>query len=315
MNEIARDFLTRCFAPGSTIALLLRSESPAKTQQRVVTLEQALAPRYLGWLAHENHHGANVYVAANPLRSGSRKRTKEAIESVRHLYIDIDEEGDARLAALRASEPVPPASAILSTSPGKYQVFWRVEGFDFEQQEIALKQLPVAFGGDPACTDCNRVLRIPGFLNRKYSPAHLVSVEYGDMQTWGPTDFRLEQLVGAASLQVRVHGQRKDLHKDTRSEEDWAFVCAQLANGKDADKLTLELAARRSDKPNPRYYAQRTVDVASARQWLLEGALINDVITMLHERRRFDLPAALCSARSREIATTAQRMVARVEIA
>ena len=54
MNEIARDFLARCFAPGSTIALLLRTESPAKTQQRVVTLEQVLAPRYLGWLAHEN---------------------------------------------------------------------------------------------------------------------------------------------------------------------------------------------------------------------------------------------------------------------
>ena len=138
MNEIAKDFLARCFAPGSTIALLLRTESPAKTQQRLVTLEQALAPRYLGWLARENHCGANVYVSANPLRSGSRKRTKESIESVRHLYIDIDSDGDARLAALRISDAVPTASAILSTSPGKYQVFWRVEGFDFEQQETPI---------------------------------------------------------------------------------------------------------------------------------------------------------------------------------
>ena len=85
-------------------------------------------------------------------------------------------------------------------------------------------------------------------------------------------------------------------------------------DGKDAGKLTLELAARRSDKPNPSYYAQRTVDVASARQWLIEGIPIDDVITMLHERRCFDLPAALCSARSREIAATAQRMLARQEI-
>jgi hypothetical protein len=108
---------------------------------------------------------------------------------------------------------------------------------------------------------------------------------------------------------------RKSVQKETRSENDWAFVCAQLADGKDAGKLTLELAARRSDKPNPRYYAQRTVDVASARQWLIEGVPMDDVITMLHERRRFDLPAPLCSARSREIATTAQRMVARQKIA
>ena len=65
MNEIAQDFLTRCFAPGETISSSCsRTEIPAKTQQRVVTLEQALAPRYLGWLANENHNGANVYVAA-----------------------------------------------------------------------------------------------------------------------------------------------------------------------------------------------------------------------------------------------------------
>ena len=99
-------------------------------------LEQALAPRYLAWLRYENHHGANVYVAANPLRPGSRKRTKESIAEVRHLYIDIDEDGEARIARsasirCRAGSELP----ILSTSPGKYQVLWRVEGFDFDQQE------------------------------------------------------------------------------------------------------------------------------------------------------------------------------------
>src|ERR1700761_8999684 len=189
MNQTVRDFLARSFAPGSTIALLLRTGSPARTQQRVVTLEKALAPRYLGWLAHENHNGANVYVAANPLHSCSRKRTKESIASIRHRYLDLEKDGGARLAALRASDAVPPASAILSTSPGKYQVFWRVEGFDFESQEMTLKQLAIAFGGDPACTDCNRVLRIPGFLNRKYSPAHSVTVEYPSDAVWYPSDF------------------------------------------------------------------------------------------------------------------------------
>jgi hypothetical protein len=311
MNETAKDFLARCFAPGSTIALLLRSESPAKTQQRVVKIEQALAPRYLGWLAHENHSGANIYVAANPLLSGSRKRTKESIASIRHVYLDIDENGDARLASLRASDAVPPAFAILSTSPNKYQVFWRVEGFDFEQQEMTLKRLAVAFGGDPACTDCNRVLRIPGFLNRKYSPAYSVAVEYPSDAVARPSDFRLPEDMMVAALPLRGNARRSALHKDSYSEQDWAWVCHELAQGKDAGKLTHELASRRSDKPNPLYYAQRTVDVASARQWFLEGAPIDDIITMLTDRRRLELPSALCSARAREIAATAQRMIAR----
>ncbi|WP_446743502.1 RepB family DNA primase [Silvibacterium acidisoli] len=315
MKSIAAEFLTRCFAPDETIAVLLRRENPVFTTQRVVRLEQALAPRYLGWLAHENSTGANVYVAANPLRSGSRKRTKESIASVRHLYLDIDEDGDARLAALQASYAVPTPTAILSTSSGKYQVLWRVDGFDFERQETMLKLLAIAFGGDPACTDCNRVLRLPGLLNCKYDPARRVTVEYPCDAVWNPSDFRLDIQAAQSSFLPPSNSGRKPPQKHTHSEHDWAWVSHELAYGKDAVKLTRLLASRRSDKPNPLYYAQRTVDVASARLWLIEGILIDDVITMLESSRRFEIPAALCSARAREIAATAQRMIARRKLA
>jgi hypothetical protein len=40
MDQIATGFLSRCFAPGDTIALLLRNEREAKTQQRIVQLER-----------------------------------------------------------------------------------------------------------------------------------------------------------------------------------------------------------------------------------------------------------------------------------
>jgi hypothetical protein len=314
-TQIAADFLTRCFAPAETIALVLRRENPADTQQRIVRLERALAPRYLRWLAHENSAGANIYVAANPLYSGSRKRTKESIASVRHLYIDIDSDGDARLAALRASDAVLTPTIILSTSPGKYQVLWRVGGFDFERQETTLKLLAIVFGGDPACTDCNRVLRVPGFLKCKYDPAHLVTGAYPCDSVWNPGDFRLEVPATYAAAFPHANGRRKAPHKHTNSEHDWAWITHELAHGKDALKLTRLLASRRSDKPNPLYYAQRTVDVASARLWLIEGIRMDDVITILESRRRFEIPAALCSARAREIAATAQRMITRRKIA
>jgi hypothetical protein len=307
MSQTATDFLTRCFAPGETIALLLRRENGERPTQRVVRLEQALSPAYLRWLAHENHDGANVYVAANPLRSGSRRRTKESIAEVRHLYIDIDVDGEARVATLLASDAVPTPTAILSTSPGKYQALWRVDGFDFEHQETTLKLLAIAFGGDSACTDCNRVLRIPGFLNCKYSPAHRVTLEYPCDSVSNPDDFDLDM----AALPLHGIARQMQPGKHTHSEQDWAWVLEELSAGKDAEKLTHALASRRADKPNPLYYAQRTVDMASARLWLLEGAPIDDVITMLESRRRFELPDALCSARAREIATTAQRMIAR----
>ncbi|MDW5266098.1 MULTISPECIES: RepB family DNA primase [Acidobacteriaceae] len=312
MSQIAASFLRRCFAPEETIAILLRRQDAAAPMQRVVQLEGALETRYMAWLSYENQHGRNnIYVAANPLRPGSRKRTKECIASVRHLYIDIDTDGDARLAVLRASQLVPPPTSILSTSPGKYQVLWRVEGFDFPQQEQMLKLLAIGFGADIACTDCNRVLRVPGFLNRKYDPAFKVMVEYPDDSIWTPDDFQLDAGTADAMLFTATSTPRKPPSKHSNSESDWAWVSDQLAHGKDAVKLTRELASRRSDKPNPLYYAQRTVDVASARLWFIEGIRFDDVIIMLESRRRFELPAALCSARAREIAATAERMIAR----
>ena len=74
-TQTAYEFLTRCFLPGETIAVLLRKENPATTTQRIVRLEQVLSPRYLAWLRYENRNGSNVYVAANPLRTGSRRNS------------------------------------------------------------------------------------------------------------------------------------------------------------------------------------------------------------------------------------------------
>jgi hypothetical protein len=309
--RVAQDFLTRCFAPGESIALFLRRETPAGATQRIVLLQRALAPHYLGWLAHENSTGANIYVGANPVRTGSKKRTKESIATVRHLYVDIDTDGEARLAALRSCDAVPTPNVVLSTSPARYQVLWRVKGFDFERQESTLKILAVAFGGDSACTDCSRVVRVPGFQNCKYASADIVTVQYLSDCIYSPGDFHLDIPASEGAICTRGNVHAKHPGKHTHSEHDWAWVSHELAQGKDATKLTRALASRRSDKPNPLYYAQRTVDVASARLWLLEGVRIEDVVTMLEVRRRFEIPSSLCSARAREIALTAQRMIAR----
>jgi hypothetical protein len=308
---MTQDFLTRCFLPGETVAILLRKEKPASTTQRIVRLEQVFSPPYLAWLRYENHNGANVYVGANPLRPGSRKRTKESIAEVRHLYLDIDVDGEINIAALRESEAVPVPTIILSTSPDKYQVLWRVEGFDFDQQENMLKLLAIAFGGDPACTDRNRVLRVPGFRNCKYHPAHLVTAEYPSDSIYRSEDFCLDDSALYAPFPTRRVSQTELNRKDSRSEQDWAWAVEQLSLGEDAGKITLTLASQRSDKPNPLCYAQRTIDIASARISLLEGAAIEDVITIIERRRSAELPTAYCFSRAREIATTAQRMFIR----
>lgn len=308
---IAADFLTRSFAPGDTIALLIRHQAPSQTWQRIVPLERVLEPHYLDWLAHENWEGANIHVGANPLRPHSRKRTKDSVARVRHLYLDLDHDGELRLAALRASDRVPQPNAIVSTSVGKYQLLWRVGGFSSEQQEAMLKALAFVFGGDPACTDLNRVLRLPGFLNWKYVPAFPVQVEYLSDATWNRDHFQLDLSLSQPRFASHRIVRQQRPHKGSNSENDWAWVLQELAHGTDAHELTRTLASRRADKTNPLYYAQRTVDVASAKLWLSGGIQIEDVIRMLERQRCSEFPAALGRARAREIAHTARQIVAR----
>jgi hypothetical protein len=314
-TRIAAEFLTRSFRRDETIAIVLCRISPSVIAQRIVTLERALESRYMAWLAHENATGANVYVAANPLIPGSRKRTKESVAEVRHLYLDLDTDGEAKLAVLRAANTAPIPTALVSTSVGKYQVLWRVETFPFAQQESLLKLLAITFGGDPACTDLNRVLRLPGFLNQKYTPAPVVTVEYPSDSTWHSHDFQLADPEPNRELIRPLIGHANIPGKHSHSEQDWAWILGELARGKDPVKLTRALAERRADKSNPIYYAQRTVDVASAWLWLKDGVPMGDIVTMIQVRRRFQIPDKLCSARAHQIAFTAQRMIARKKIA
>ncbi len=81
-------------------------------------------------------------------------------------------------------------------------------------------------------------------------------VEYPDDSIWTPDDFRLDAGVVDAMLFGDAVASRKPPSKHSNSESDWAWVSHELAHGKDAVKLTRELASRRADKPNPLYYAR-----------------------------------------------------------
>ena len=65
MSQIPREFLSRCFVPQESLALLLRRENPPTVLQRVVSRERVLETRYQAWLSHQNTAGADIYFAAN----------------------------------------------------------------------------------------------------------------------------------------------------------------------------------------------------------------------------------------------------------
>jgi RepB DNA-primase from phage plasmid len=220
-RQIAAQFLSAWFAEDETFAIVVRRPEERRTIQRIICISDLLKSNYLGWLAFENSRGGNVYFSINPLTPGATRRTKDAVADAKGLYLDLDSEGDAKLATISHSESVPVPSAVIQTSTGKYQVLWRIHGFSVSEQEATLKSLAETFGGDRACTDCARVFRLPGFFNRKYNPACLVTVDTDARQThYSPADFKL-QTPGPKTGEPAPIRSKSPCGSGTRSESDW----------------------------------------------------------------------------------------------
>lgn len=160
--------------PEDRVALLLRNRPRGQTMQRILSAETVASPPFQDRLRERSESGADIFLGMNPLRHNSCARTKECILEIRHVYLDLDEDGPASLHAIRTTGDVPVPNFVLDTSPEKNQVVWRVEGLDNQQAEVLLRSLASQFRGDSAATDISRVLRVPGFRNWKYNEGFLV---------------------------------------------------------------------------------------------------------------------------------------------
>src|SRR5258708_16600660 len=203
----------------------------------------------------------------NALKATAFTRTKHDVLAVRHLYADLDHDGSASLAAIEKSTLVPAPNYVLNTSPDKYQVIWRVEGIDLAQAETLLHAIAREFDGDQAATDAARVLRVPGFMNKKYDQDFLVSAQRHSDRIYHAREFKLRaEPVDSGYRQLRhspLQPNRSEPRPISQSERDWAHVKSALASGADPEELITRLAhSRANDKSDPQYYARLTVTKA-----------------------------------------------------
>lgn len=258
----AQEHILALHAPEDRIAVLLRNRSRSQTLQRITSAETAASPEFQKWLKRENRSGSDVFVGMNPLKEGVTNRSKENIREIRHVYLDLDEDALASLARVRESSDVPPPNFVLDTSREKRQVIWKIEGADLEQAETLLRALSSEFGGDAAATDAARVLRVPGFTNRKYADQFLVLGHYESDRIYSLRDFNVrEGSAGFTRDNEGTHSQRQlpASHK-SQSEADWAFARRALARGDEPQEVIRRIADYRAeDKHDPLYYARLTV--------------------------------------------------------
>ena len=144
------------------------------------------APVYIAWSILE-------MVCGDLMRMLLQSRTVSLISTVRHL-----------IAVLKS--PIKP-HVIVETSPGHYQVWWRIEPIpvtdanrDHSSELFRKVQRGIAdrFGGDRHVSGLCGVARIPGFLNMKGDPFLIRLVELNDLP-----EYPITALINAFEIDLK----------------------------------------------------------------------------------------------------------------
>src|SRR6267143_5056711 len=251
----ASEYVRALFGPTDNAAILVRNRFTDHTVQRIAKAETIASPGFQTWLANQSASGSDVFMGMNPIKDGAFSRTKGNIKDIRHVYLDLDRKGDEALEAIRNSTEVPAPNFVLDTSPGKHQVVWKVSGFSQDEAESLLHNLANQFGGDLAATDSTRVLRLPGFANRKLPEEFIVQARQESDAVHLPRDFAIPDDSPETPRHLGDYRQRERTmpsHHKSQSEHDWAYAKRALARGDDPEVVIRRIADfRAEDKPSP----------------------------------------------------------------
>jgi hypothetical protein len=262
------EYILDNFEQSDRVALLVLNRTLGETIQRITSAQKASSPEFQAWLRYKNANGSDIYVGMNPLRQDASTRTKEDIAAIRHVYLDLDQGGPEALETVENSSAAPKPNYVLTSSPGKFQIVWKVDGVSLDEAEELLHAMAREFGGDPAATDATRVLRLPGFSNKKYGTDFYVEARKESTDIYHLRNFKLHidsQDSPRHNYHERPKYQQSLQASLSQSERDWAFAKRALARGDNPEEVIRRIADFRADeKHDPEYYARLTVAKAHA---------------------------------------------------
>jgi hypothetical protein len=123
--------------------------------------------------------GREVYQCAHLLTA--RRRVKRRAASLTACYVDGD--------GAKPTANMPRPSAIVASSPGREQYWWRLSRpVEPEEGEDLNRRLAYAMAADLSGWDLTQLLRVPGTRNRKYLDAPLVELAHLFADSYDPAE-------------------------------------------------------------------------------------------------------------------------------
>lgn len=128
-NEPAR-FLATGYESQDSLAVFLKSYQTGRAMQRILPVTRILGSEFQEWLRllNDGPDRWNMYVSVNAISPAKRARTREAIDTIRHVFLDIDASADAVLDQITGRQDLPDPSYVMRSSASRLHVLWRTSG-------------------------------------------------------------------------------------------------------------------------------------------------------------------------------------------
>ena len=226
-------FINKHFEPSDVICVVLIDPKTGYTKN-LFTKPSHIDNEFIESL-HKANQTQNIYLgmnAYNPSLLGEQKiaevnkhgRTEDNVVAVRNLYADADHDGAAVLEKIKANTIVPTnISTVLESSPGKFNIIWRVGDVAKDEAKPILKAVAQTFNTDPSVAELARILRIPGFANVKYDSRPIVKIATESDGKYSRSDFKLAQIAPAGEPDTPAPGgeQQSDAPPCIRAIPSW----------------------------------------------------------------------------------------------
>jgi len=155
--EAAERFLSWLDEAADAFTFQLFDDLKTRKDGLMAQIRHGALDTHLETLTRGNAAGAGVFVTVNATDGQGRKLAN--IVRVRAVWAESDH-------GMPAAWPLEP-HAVVESSPGKFHVYWLVDGLSREDFAGVMARLVRDWGSDPNAKDLARVLRLPGFWHLK----------------------------------------------------------------------------------------------------------------------------------------------------
>ena len=203
MNISAQDVINAIFNPDDTVCLRIFDD-----RKEGIFTGAKMSVEAGKFLKEHNQKNHGIFFVVN-----SGGQTDDSITRINAQFVEMDDKSFAEQQALINAFPLPPSMVIRTRK--SLHTYWFVKEAKVSLFRPIQKALVQHFGGDPACVNESRVMRLPGFYHCKKEPILVECISFHPERRYTQEQL-IERLPVSQEAEeqpkVPLHGEQMQLY-------------------------------------------------------------------------------------------------------